>query len=157
LREELPPQEGVVMIGWKRRSLLVLCGSIALLASGCMSLTDPFGHEDDFRRLQKRFTQYVRWGKVHEASSFVVEDQRAEFLALAPELSIIRFTDYEITLLEYQKTSAHVDVTLRGYRLNAPVEKIVQLAQDWEKVEETGSWRVRLELAQLRSGLGSAQ
>jgi hypothetical protein len=96
----------------------------------------------------------VRWGKVHEASSFVVEEQRAEFLALAPELSDIRFTDYEITQLEYDEDSAHVNVTLRGYRLTQAVEKIVQLNQVWEKTEDTDSWQVRLELAQLRSGLG---
>jgi hypothetical protein len=139
-----------------RRSALVLCCCLAFLASGCVNLMDPLGHEDDFRRLQKRFTQYVRWGKVHEASSFVVADQRADFLRLAPDLTDIRFTDYEITQLEYDDDSAHVDVTLRGYRLSTPVEKTVHLSQDWTKAEETGSWQVRLELARLRSGLGSA-
>jgi hypothetical protein len=118
--------------------------------------SDPFGNEDDFRHLQKRFTQYVRWGKVHEASVFVVEDQRQEFLSLAHELSDIRFTDYEITRLEYEKESAVVDVTLRGYRLTTPVERIVHLAQKWEKAEETG-WQVRLDLAALESGLGGPQ
>ncbi len=138
-----------------RLSALVLCCWFVLFASACVNPMDPFNREDDFRRLQKRFTQYVRWGKVHEASSFVVEEQRAEFLELAPELTDIRFTDYEITQLEYDDDSAHVDVTLRGYRLSTPVEKIVQLGQDWEKSEDTGAWQVRLELAQLRSGLGS--
>jgi hypothetical protein len=98
----------------------------------------------------------VRWGKVHEASAFVVEEQRKEFLELAPELSVIRFTDYEITRLEYDKQSAQVDVTLRGYRLDQPVERVVHLAQDWEKTEGEG-WRVRLELAELKTGLGRAQ
>jgi hypothetical protein len=95
----------------------------------------------------------VRWGKVHEASSFVVEEQRKEFLALAPELSDIRFTDYEITRLDYERGAAHVDVTLRGYRLTSPVERIVHLAQHWEKTDRAG-WQVRLELAELREGLG---
>jgi hypothetical protein len=75
---------------------------------------------------------YVRWGQGPRASAFVVEEQRKEFLELAPELSVIRFTDYEITRLEYDKQSAQVDVTLRGYRLDQPVERIVHLAQDWE-------------------------
>jgi hypothetical protein len=144
------------MAAWRRRSacLLVAVG-VASLALGCVNPLDPFGKEDEFRRLQKRFTQYVRWGKVHEASSFVVEEQRPDFLALAPELSDIRFTDYEITLLEYEESSAHVDVVLRGYRLNEAVEKIVQLNQSWEKQEESGGWLVRLDLAQLESGLGA--
>jgi hypothetical protein len=139
-----------------RRPVALFFGCLVLLlTTACVNLLDPFGHEDDFRELQKRFTQYVRWGKVHEASSFVVEDQRAEFLALAPELSDIRFTDYEITKLDYDKKSAHVDVTLRGYRLSQAVERIVQLNQTWEKAGDSGAWQVRLELAQLRTGLGA--
>ena len=141
----------------RRRSACLFGCLVLLLTTACVNLADPFGHEDDFRQMQKRFTQYVRWGKVHEASSFVVEEQRADFLALAPELSDIRFTDYEITLLEYDEDSAHVDVTLRGYRLTQAVEKIVQLNQILEKAEDTGSWQVRLELARLRSGLGAVQ
>jgi len=141
----------------RRRSACLFGCLVLLLTTACVNLADPFGHEDDFRQMQKRFTQYVRWGKVHEASSFVVEEQRADFLALAPELSDIRFTDYEITQLEFDKDSAHVDVTLRGYRLTQAVEKIVQLNQVWEKAEDTGSWQVRLELARLRSGIGAVQ
>lgn len=141
-----------------RRPVALFLGCIVLLlTTACVNLLDPFGHEDDFRQMQKRFTQYVRWGKVHEASSFVVEDQRADFLALAPELSDIRFTDYEITNLEYDKNSAHVDVTLRGYRLSQAVEKVVQLNQVWKKADDTDRWQVRLELARLRSGLGVVQ
>lgn len=140
----------------RRRSWLVLAALLCFAATGCISFSDPTGQEADFRTMQKRFTQYVRWGKVHEASVFVVEDQRKEFLALAHELSDIRFTDYEITRLDYQKESAKVDVTLRGYRLTTPVERIVHLAQQWNRTEETG-WMVRLELAELRTGLGSAQ
>jgi hypothetical protein len=135
----------------RARFAVAVC--LALAALACVNPADPFDHEDDFRRLQKRFTQYVRWGKVHEASVFVVQEQRQEFLELAPELTVIRFTDYEITRLDYQDESAHVDVMLRGYRLNAPVEKIVHLAQSWEKTEKMG-WQVRLELAELKSGLG---
>ena len=140
-----------------RRSLLALAGWLAVACLACVNaLDDPLQRQDDFRRLQKRFTAYVRWGKVHEASAFVVEEQRKEFLELAPEFSDIRFTDYEITRLEYDKQSAQVDVTLRGYRLDQPVERIVHLAQTWEKTGDTG-WQVRLELAELKTGLGSPQ
>jgi hypothetical protein len=137
-----------------RRALLAGAACFVLASLGCVNPSDPFEREDQFRRLQKRFTAYVRWGKVHEASVFVVEDQRKEFLELAPEFTVIRFTDYEITRLDYESESAHVDVTLRGYRLDAPLERIVHLAQTWEKTDETG-WQVRLELAELKSGLGT--
>ena len=140
----------------RRRSLLVLSALLCLAATGCVSLTDPFSHEDDFRQIQKRFTQYVRWGKIHEASVFVVEDQRDEFLALAPELSDIRFTDWEVTKLDYGAESAHVDVMLQGYRLNQPVERTVHLAQQWNKAEDKG-WLVRLELAEIKTGLGTTR
>jgi hypothetical protein len=139
----------------RRRSLLVLAALLCLAVTGCVDLGDPMGHEDDFKMMQKRFTQYVRWGKVHEASVFVVEDQREEFLSLAPELTDIRFTDYEITKLDYGSSSAHVDVMLRGYRLSQPVERVVHLAQQWDKADK--GWQVRLELGELKSGLGSAQ
>lgn len=139
----------------RRRALLVLL--LALPALACVNLSDPFGHEDDFRMIQKRFTQYVRWGKVREAAAFVVPEQREEFLALGPDLTDIRFTDWETLTLEYQGEKARVDVQLRGYRLTTPVERIVLLVQDWEKVEKTGAWQVRLELAALREGLGVAQ
>jgi hypothetical protein len=142
------------MAAFRRRTLLVFTALVALAAAACVNPMDPLDKEDDFRRLQKRFTAYVRWGKVHEASIFVVEEQRQEFLALAPDFTVIRFTDYDITRLDYAKTSAEVDVMLRGYRLDAPVERIVRLAQHWEKPEE-GSWQVRLELGELKSGLGA--
>jgi hypothetical protein len=136
-----------------RRSLLAGAACLVIAALGCVNPADPFEREDQFRRMQKRFTAYVRWGKVHEASAFVVEEQRREFVALAPEFTLIRFTDYEITRLEFEDETAHVDVTLRGYRLDAPLERIVHLAQTWEKTDDSG-WQVRLELAELKSGLG---
>jgi hypothetical protein len=135
-----------------RRRLLVMLLLAPLQA--CVSPTDPFGHEADFRLLQKHFTQYVRWGKVHEAATFVVAEQRDEFLALGPDLTDIRFTDWQTLTLDYQCESARVDVQLRGYRLTAPVERTVRLVQNWEKAEDTGAWQVRLELAALRKGLG---
>jgi hypothetical protein len=142
------------MADLRRRALLVLLWALPALA--CVNPSDPFGHESDFRLIQKHFTQYVRWGKVREAAAFVVPEQRDEFLALGPDLTDIRFTDWEILTLEYEGESARVDVQLRGYRLSAPTERTVRLTQDWEKAEDTGAWQVRLELAALREGLGVA-
>jgi len=141
------------MFSLRRRALLVCACFAGFAVLACVNPSDPFGNEEDFRHLQKRFTQYVRWGKVHEASVYVVEDQRARFLSLAPELSDVRFTDYEITRLEYEKESAVVDVVLRGFLLTTAVERTVRLGQKWEKAEEEG-WQVRLDLAELETGLG---
>jgi hypothetical protein len=139
----------------RRRALLVLLWALPALA--CVNPADPFGNESDFRMIQKHFTQYVRWGKVREAAEFVVPEQRQEFLALGPDLTDIRFTDWEIVTLEYQEESAKVDVQLRGYRLTMPIERRVHLLQDWKKDAETGAWTVRLELAALRKGLGVSE
>ena len=143
------------MADLRRRALWVLV--LALAALACVNPADPFGHESDFRLIQKHFTQYVRWGKVREAAAFVVPEQREEFLALGPDLTDIRFTDWETLSLEYQGETARADVQLRGYRLTAPVERTVRLVQDWKKAEDTGDWQVRLELAALREGLGVAR
>jgi hypothetical protein len=139
------------MADLRRRAFLVFFWALPALA--CVNPADPFGHEDDFRLIQKRFTQYVRWGKVREAAAFVVPEQRAEFLALGPDLTDIRFTDWETVTVDYAGETARVDVQMRGYRLTTPVERTVHLVQDWEKAD-TGGWQVRLELAALREGLG---
>ena len=142
------------MADLRRRVLLVLFFSLTALA--CVNPSDPFGHESDFRMIQKHFTQYVRWGKVREAAAFVVPEQRDEFLALGPDLTDIRFTDWEILTFEFAGESAHVAVQLRGYRLTMPVERRVKLVQDWQKDGRRGPWQVRLELAALRQELGVA-
>ena len=140
-----------------RRSAVLGLLALLLLALGCVNLDDPFGSETDFRLIQKHFTQYVRWGKVREAAEFVVPEQRDDFLALGPDLTDIRFTDWETLSLQYGGETARAEVQLRGYRLSVPVERTVRLNQDWSKAEETGAWQVRLELAALREGLGVPQ
>ena len=140
------------MADLRRRALLVLLWALPALA--CVNPSDPFGHESDFRLIQKHFTQYVRWGKVREAAAFVVPEQRAEFLALGPDLTDVRFTDWETVNVAYEGETARVDVQMRGYRLTTPIERTVHLVQDWQKAEDSGAWQVRLELAALREGLG---
>jgi hypothetical protein len=140
-----------------RRSAVVGLLALLLPALGCVNLGDPFGKESDFRLIQKHFTQYVRWGKVRQAAEFVVPEQRQEFMQLGPELTDIRFTDWETLSLQFDGDTARADVQLQGYRLSAPVERTVRLSQDWSKAEETGAWQVRLDLAALRSGLGAPQ
>ncbi|MEN8160912.1 MAG: hypothetical protein ABFS41_12635 [Myxococcota bacterium] len=140
-----------------RRSAVLGLLALLLLALGCVNLDDPFGNESDFRLIQKHFTQYVRWGKVRQAAEFVVPEQRQEFMQLGPDLTDIRFTDWETLSLEFAGETARAEVQLRGYRLSAPLERIVRLNQNWSKAEETGAWQVRLEFAALREGLGAGQ
>jgi hypothetical protein len=141
-----------------RRWLVLLLLTLMLLpAMGCMSLGDPMGKESDFRLIQRHFTQYVRWGKVHQAAEFVIPEQREEFMDLGHDLTDIRFTDWETLSLDFSGDTAHAVVQMRGYRLSTPIERTVRLNQAWSKAEDTGAWQVELELAALREGLGAAR
>jgi hypothetical protein len=140
-----------------RRGLVLLLLTLLLPAMGCVNLADPMGRESDFVRVQKVFTQYVRWGKVREASEYVVPEQRKEFMDLGHDLTDIRFTDWETLSIDFAGETAQAEVQLRGYRLSAPVERVVPLSQSWSKAEDTGAWQVKLELAAMREGLGASR
>lgn len=138
------------------RALLV---ALLALAAGChmVSLKDPMHHEDNFVDHMRTFTQYVRWGNFNGAAAYVVEDQKDEFLELAPQLSDVRFTDYEILRrdLNEERTAATVDTLLTGYRLSYPVSRTIRLHQEWKRVD-SGDWEVRVELGPMREALGLA-
>jgi len=140
-----------------RRHLVSLLLILLLPAMGCVNWADPMGRESDFVQVQKHFTQYVRWGKVRQAAEFVVPEQRKEFMELGHDLTDIRFTDWETLSIDFTGETARAEVQLRGYRLSAPVERIVPLSQSWSKAEDTGAWQVELELAALREGLGASR
>lgn len=127
---------------------------VALLgALGCTSLfTDPLNRRGKFEDTQNQFTQYVRWGKFQEASEFVDPELREEFMSFAPEFSELRFSDYEITRVDMQDglKSASVQVRYTAYRLDLPIERSVNLTEEWTRDEETGAWTVKLDIKKLR-------
>ena len=120
---------------------------------------DLMGHRRNFEEIQAKFTKFIRWGAIDEASVFVAKDQRDDFLELAPELTDIRFTDYEVLYLEYgdNEESATVKVRYTGYRLSYPVEKSFRVTQEWEKDPDGGAWTVRLDVAEFRSALAASK
>ena len=138
------------------RAALVL---LAALSLGChaVSFKDPMHREDEFVDHMRTFTQYMRWGNFNGASTYVVEDQKDEFLSLAPQLSDVRFTDYEILRrdLNEERTKATVDVVLTGYRLSSPVSRTVRLRQEWQRTP-SNTWEVRVELGPMLEALGLA-
>jgi hypothetical protein len=144
------------MTGTSHGVRAVLLALVALVAASCASLKDPFHKEDMFREKQRSFSQYIRWGNMRGASAFLVEDQVDEFLQLAPKLTDVRFTDYEILEFEMkdEMTRATVDVVYTGYRLSSPVERSMRLRQEWNLVD--GEWKVRLEMEPVRKALGLA-
>lgn len=141
------------------RTALALLALLALAASACATLKDPLNHEDAFREEQRHFTQYVRWGNFQGASEFVVDEQMDEFLALAPELTDVRFTDYEILRFDMNPDLRHavVDVVYTGYRLSSPIARTMRLHQEWERSDAThDKWRVHLEMGPVREAFGLA-
>jgi hypothetical protein len=130
----------------------------AALAFGCaLSFKDPMHYEDAFEEHMKTFTQYVRWGNFQGASLYVVAEQQEEFLALAPQLSDVRFTDYEVLRrhLNEERNAGTVDVVLTGYRLSSPISRSMRLHQEWKR-DGVSEWRVTVELDPLREALGLA-
>jgi hypothetical protein len=133
--------------------------ALLALASGChmVSFKDPMHYEDSFNDDMRKFTQFLRWGNFNGAALYVVEEQKDEFLALAPELSDVRFTDYEILRqdLNEERNAATVDIVLTGYRLSSPISRSVRLHQEWKRISTT-EWRVTIELGAMREALGLA-
>ena len=132
-------------------SLLAL-GVVACLA-GCASLErlDVLGNESRLELAQRQYTQSVRWGEIERASAFVAEDARAEFLAHAPRLREIHFTDYARGKLDVdeQLRRATITVTYHGYAPASLVELSGSETQVWEREENATSWTVRPDLAGL--------
>jgi hypothetical protein len=119
---------------------------------GCAAL--DYQNENNFIDTQKRFTQYVRWGKIAKASEYVDIGMREEFLSLAPELTDLRFTDYEILEMDIADDlqEATVEVRYSGYRLSMPIERSVDLTQEWKR-DDSGLWQVTVELEAIRETL----
>jgi hypothetical protein len=145
------------MTGIRAAAIAVLAAFVAL-TSGCymISIRDPMNREDAFHENLRTFTQYVRWGNLAGAAEYIVEDQRDDFLALTPQLSDVRFTDYEILRQDLNETrdSGTADVALTGYLLSSPISRTMHLRQQWTR---TGSdWKVRVELGPMREALGLA-
>jgi len=142
-----------------RRAARVLVAALIALSSGCymFSISDPMHREDDFTDAMRTFTQYVRWGNFNGAALYVVDDQKDGFMALAPQLTDLRFTDYEILRqdLNEERTEATVDAILTAYRLSSPISRTIRLHQVWKRTE-SNDWKVSVELAPMREALGLA-
>jgi hypothetical protein len=137
----------------------VLIAALIALSSGCymLSIKDPMHREDEFTDAMRTFTQYVRWGNFNGAALYVVDEQQDGFMELAPQLTDLRFTDYEILRkdLNEERTAATVDVVLTAYRLSSPISRTIRLHQAWKRTDDN-EWKVSIELGPMREALGLA-
>jgi len=128
--------------------LLLLCALLLAGPSGCITwFTDPMGHRAAFDDTQRQYTQYLRWGRIEKASSFVDPELREAFLKQAPAFEVLHITDFELGEVEYLGESATVTVTYAGYALDTFVERQIREQQQWYREGASNRWRVRSDIA----------
>lgn len=145
------------------RCLMVALTALLLVGptAGCAGFNafTKMDRVDDFEIAHLHFTQYVRFGRIAKAAKFVNDDQLEDFLALEPQLNDFRLTDYEVVAIDLddEAKSATVDVRFSGYIVSEMVERNVDSTQHWSHDEESGDWKVELEIASIRRGLASGR
>lgn len=139
-----------------RRALVLALVMPLLLSTGCITVfvemfTDPMGRKAAFKRSQREYTKYVRWGDVEGAARFVHPDLREKFLDTEEEFEGIRVTDFEVGEMEFseRESLATVRVTYFAYSLSSMLEKEIKETQQWERLGKGNDWVVRPHLEGL--------
>lgn len=136
----------------KRALAAVLMSAVAVLSSGCLwshGQLDVLGTGTAFDESQLRFSRLVRWGHWEMASAMVAEDQREHFIEVMRGLGDVKFTDWEVTLLDVAKgfDTARVEIRLEGYRQSSLMHSEAVMVQEWERIPSIESqWVVRPDL-----------
>ena len=131
--------------------------SIALaIGSGCgsfWSIADTDGTLEDSVRT---YAKLVRWGEIERASLFVDEELRGDFIALAPGLARLHFTDFDLGPVDRGelKNEARVTVVYRFYDVRTLVERRIVEPQVWTSAGPR-QWSVRPDLSGFQSAVGT--
>lgn len=139
------------------RRLVAACLLAATAAlPGCMLFSygqfDPLSSGRAFDDTQLRFNRLVRWGQWEKASEMVAAEDRDAFLAVGKALGDVRFTDWDVAVLEMGDglEKAYLEVRIEGYRPANLMHHEVRMAQEWERLEGVSSpWVVRPRLDEL--------
>ncbi len=131
----------------------LLLAASATLQTGCWFFS--YGQLDllssgwAFDEKQERFNRLVRWGHWEMAVPMVAEDQRERFTEVMRSLEGVRFTDWDVLVVDMAKgfDTAHVEVRLEGYRETTLMQHESVMVQDWERRQGIESdWVVRPDL-----------
>ena len=141
-----------------RRVLVPLLVCLPLLTTGCVAplfiemFKDPYGRHDSLTRIQREYTNALRWGTPDVALEYVHPDLRDEFAAHAQNFKQIRVTDFEIGKISWgeEKATAKIIVTYHAYSMTSMVEKEIRETQEWERLSENkNDWVVRPKIDHL--------
>jgi hypothetical protein len=133
----------------KRAFAALLLAASTLLNAGCLfshGQFDLLGTGTAFDETQVRFSRLVRWGHWEMASAMVAEDQREHFIEVMRGLQDVKFTDWEIMLLDVAKgfDTARVEIRIEGYRQSSLMHHEAVMIQEWERIPSIDSeWVVR--------------
>jgi hypothetical protein len=132
-----------------KTTLAALLLAAATLTTGCLfshGQFDLLGSGTAFDESQERFSRLVRWGYWEKAAEMVAPEDREHFLEAMSSLGDIKFTDWEVVVMDVAKGfhTADVDVRLEGYRESTLIHYEGVMTQHWElKDAVRGSWMVR--------------
>jgi hypothetical protein len=130
--------------------------AVLVASSGCGSfwhIADTDGTLEDSMRT---YAKLVRWGEIERASLFVEEDLRGDFIALAPGLGRLHFTDFDLGPVDQTAGEARVTVVYRFYDVTTLVEREIVEPQLWISSGKR-QWSVRPDLSGFESVVGVAR
>jgi hypothetical protein len=139
----------------------LLLALTATFGSGCIWSYDQFdftGAGEAFDESHERFTRLVRWGHWEMATPFVVEDQRDAFIDAMQALGNVKFTDWEIMVMDVAEGfgTAHVEVRLEGYRQDTLETFSAVMVQDWVSEGKTkNTWHVKPDLTSISAAFAA--
>ncbi len=128
-----------------------------LLAAGCTHQPSVADTDGTFHDSLRTYANLVRWGELGVASRFVADEERAEFLALAPDLQRLRFTDFDVGPVFFDEggDTATVKVVYHVYDVRTLVEQRIVEEQSWTSGGRSG-WNVSPDLTSFQRVLGIA-
>ena len=117
--------------------------SLTACSFGEIYITDPLLREVALSEQQRHYSNLIRWSAFHKASAYVPQEERAEFLKVAPPLKEFRFSDFESAPVSLDEDGeCTVEVVYYGYRTNSPFEVEVHETQHWKRNGITNDWQV---------------
>jgi len=139
----------------------LLLAFAAVTSSGCFyshGQVDLLGSGEKFDDSYERFTRLVRWGHWEMATPLVADDQRDAFIATMKTLGNIKFTDWEVMVMDVEDGfgTAHVEIRLEGYRERTLQTFSAVLVQDWIRTDRVQSdWRVKPDFTSVTAAIAA--